>query len=141
MTQFGIVLQRSVHVHSLTSRLTIYPLRRHHQSVSLSTSRGLRIVGRIELIIEGVQRRFYKAMISYCSGALEHVDEETHAKIPSIGEQLATRRRSAGVTPVFALVEYDSPPLSSQSQGIDSLVIQIYSPSQFAGRGVRAAIH
>ncbi|KAL9037990.1 MAG: hypothetical protein Q9214_005462, partial [Letrouitia sp. 1 TL-2023] len=54
----------------------------------------------------GVQRRFYKAMTSYSKGALEHVDRESHAKIPSIEEQLATRRRSSGVTPLFALVEY-----------------------------------
>lgn len=54
----------------------------------------------------GVQRRFYRAMTSYCSGALEHVSRESHAAIPSIHEQLVIRRRSSGVTPLFALIEY-----------------------------------
>ncbi|KAI4215131.1 MAG: hypothetical protein LQ351_002446 [Letrouitia transgressa] len=54
----------------------------------------------------GLQQRFYKAMTSYSRGALEHVDRESQEKIPSIQEQLATRRRSSGVTPLFALVEY-----------------------------------
>ena len=59
-----------------------------------------------ELMVLGVRRRFYDAMASYCKGALEHVDRESQAKVPSIKEQLATRRRSSGVTPLFALVEY-----------------------------------
>ena len=45
-------------------------------------------------------------MADYCKGALEHVDRESLAVLPSIEEQLATRRRSAGVPPLFALVEY-----------------------------------
>lgn len=69
---------------------------------------------------QGVQRRFYKAMTSYCSGALEHVDRESHARVPSIEEQLATRRRSSGVTPLFALVEYEDLPFASHFQTINS---------------------
>ena len=46
-------------------------------------------------------------MLSYCSGVLEHVDREGHAQIPTIQEQLATRRRAAGTTPFFALIEYE----------------------------------
>ncbi|ERF68386.1 hypothetical protein EPUS_06802 [Endocarpon pusillum Z07020] len=45
-------------------------------------------------------------MENYCIGTLEHVDRESHAELPSIAEQLATRRRSSGVTPLFALLEY-----------------------------------
>ena len=63
----------------------------------------------MRLMIEGVQRRFYRSMVSYCRGALEHVDQEKHARIPSIEHQLKTRRESAGVTPLFALVEYENP--------------------------------
>ena len=44
-------------------------------------------------------------MTSYCNGALEHVSRESQQRIPTLEEQLATRRRSAGVTPLFALVE------------------------------------
>lgn len=53
----------------------------------------------------GVQRRFRRAMESYCAGALEHVDQESDARLPSVEEQLAARRKSSGVTPLFALVE------------------------------------
>ncbi|KAG8528296.1 uncharacterized protein KY384_007213 [Bacidia gigantensis] len=57
-------------------------------------------------MMQSVQRRFSRAMKSYCNGALEHVARESDAKLPSIEEQLATRRLSSGVTPLFALVEY-----------------------------------
>ena len=49
-------------------------------------------------------------MTSYCKGALEHVNQESQERIPTIEEQLATRRRSVGVTPFYALVEYVTSP-------------------------------
>ena len=60
----------------------------------------------MKLTILGVQQRFYKATVSYCRGVLEQVDRESQAKIPSIEEQLETRRRSIAATPMYALLEY-----------------------------------
>ena len=58
---------------------------------------------------QGIQQRFRKAMANYCNGTLEQVDRESREKIPSIEEGIATRRHSVGVTPIFALVEYEGP--------------------------------
>ncbi|KAI1827715.1 isoprenoid synthase domain-containing protein [Xylaria intraflava] len=55
---------------------------------------------------DGVQRRFAKAMRDYCAGALCHVEEFSARKIPTPEEMLERRRLSAGVSPLFALVEY-----------------------------------
>ena len=61
-----------------------------------------------QLMVQGIQRQFRKAMMSYCKGALEHVDRESRAEIPSLAQQLATHRESAAVTPMFALLAYRS---------------------------------
>ncbi|KAB8236095.1 terpene synthase family protein [Aspergillus alliaceus] len=54
----------------------------------------------------GVQRRFAKAMRDYCSGAIEQVHNCSRDEYPTLDEMLALRRRSSGVLPLFALVEY-----------------------------------
>ncbi|KAL2844769.1 terpene synthase metal binding domain protein [Aspergillus pseudoustus] len=54
----------------------------------------------------GTQRRFAKAMHDYCMGSLAQVQNASRKKFPSIEEMLALRRQSAGVAPLFALVEY-----------------------------------
>ena len=58
-------------------------------------------------MMEGVQQRFYNATLNYCNGVLEQVGQEHQARVPGFEEQLVTRRGSAGVTPLFALIEYD----------------------------------
>ena len=69
---------------------------------------------------QGIQKRFHKAMASYCNGTLEQVDRASRENIPSIEKELATRRESIGATPVFALVEYEGPLLAGSPQPIDS---------------------
>jgi hypothetical protein len=64
------------------------------------------------LTIKGTQRRYKKAMIDYCNGAVEHVEDAFNGRIPPLEEYLAIHRRAAGVTPIIALVEY----VDSQSQ-------------------------
>ncbi|KAL2813229.1 terpene synthase metal binding domain protein [Aspergillus granulosus] len=54
----------------------------------------------------GTQRRFAKTMHSYCMGSLAQVQNASRKTSPSIEEMLALRRQSAGVAPLFALVEY-----------------------------------
>ncbi|KAF7588364.1 hypothetical protein BBP40_005793 [Aspergillus hancockii] len=54
----------------------------------------------------GVRRRFAKAMRDYCNGAIEQVHSCSKGKHPTPNEMLAFRRQSAGVSPLFALVEY-----------------------------------
>ncbi|KAI1120988.1 isoprenoid synthase domain-containing protein [Nemania abortiva] len=54
----------------------------------------------------GVQRRFAKAMADYCAGALVHVEDMSTHKILLPEEMLEARQSSAGVSPLFALVEY-----------------------------------
>ncbi|KAI1428994.1 isoprenoid synthase domain-containing protein [Xylaria sp. FL1777] len=56
---------------------------------------------------EGVQRRFSKAMADYCAGALIQVEDLSTHKIPIMPEEMLKRRQlSAGVSPLFSLVEY-----------------------------------
>lgn len=74
----------------------------------------------IQLMAQGVQQRFRKAMANYCNGTLEQVDRESRQKLPSIEEGIATRRHSVGVTPIFALVEYEGPLFAGRPQPIDS---------------------
>ena len=59
----------------------------------------------------GTRRRFVQAMTDYCNGALDQVDLSSHAEIPDANTSLATRRKSAGVTPLFALIEYGVTPI------------------------------
>ncbi|KAL3464020.1 terpene synthase metal binding domain protein [Aspergillus heterothallicus] len=54
----------------------------------------------------GTQRRFAKTMHDYCMGSLAQVQNASKKSFPSIEEMLALRRQSAGVAPLFALVEY-----------------------------------
>ncbi|KAJ8120501.1 hypothetical protein ONZ43_g2806 [Nemania bipapillata] len=55
---------------------------------------------------EGVQRRFANAMADYCAGVLMQVEDlSTHALIPP-EKMLERRQLSAGVSPLFSLVEY-----------------------------------
>ncbi|KAE8161751.1 pentalenene synthase [Aspergillus tamarii] len=54
----------------------------------------------------GVRRRFAKAMRDYCNGAIEQVHSCSRGEYPTLDEMLALRRQSAGVSPLFALVEY-----------------------------------
>lgn len=45
-------------------------------------------------------------MSDYCNGTLEQVRHCSTGARPSLDEMLALRRQSAGVSPLFALVEY-----------------------------------
>ncbi|GAW13611.1 hypothetical protein ANO14919_029980 [Xylariales sp. No.14919] len=55
----------------------------------------------------GVQRRFSQAMADYCAGALMHVEDfSAHKAPPTPEEMLKMRQLSAGVSPLFPLVEY-----------------------------------
>lgn len=45
-------------------------------------------------------------MTDYCNGSIEQVRACSSGKSPSLEEMLAMRRQSAGVSPLFALVEY-----------------------------------
>ncbi|KAJ8126074.1 hypothetical protein O1611_g7563 [Lasiodiplodia mahajangana] len=54
----------------------------------------------------GVQRRFAKAMADYAAGALSHVEDMSSHEVLPPEEMLEKRGLSAGVSPLFALVEY-----------------------------------
>ncbi|KAE8146500.1 pentalenene synthase [Aspergillus avenaceus] len=53
-----------------------------------------------------VCRRFAKYTRDYCRGAVEQVHSSSKGNYPSLDEMLKFRRQSAGVSPLFALVEY-----------------------------------
>ncbi|KAI1744807.1 isoprenoid synthase domain-containing protein [Xylaria scruposa] len=55
---------------------------------------------------DGVQRRFAAAMADYCAGALIQVEDFSTHKIITPDEMLERRQLSAGVSPLFSLVEY-----------------------------------
>ncbi|PKX98052.1 terpene synthase family protein [Aspergillus novofumigatus IBT 16806] len=54
----------------------------------------------------GIRRRFASSMRYYCKGSIEQVRTCSIGRCPSLDEMLALRRQSAGVAPLFALVEY-----------------------------------
>ncbi|GIJ99409.1 terpene cyclase [Aspergillus viridinutans] len=54
----------------------------------------------------GVRRRFAASMRHYCKGSIEQVRTCSMGRYPSLDEMLALRKQSAGVAPLFALVEY-----------------------------------
>lgn len=45
-------------------------------------------------------------MQAYCRGALTHVDNHAFFRTPSLEQLIHTRRDSAGVSPLYHLVEY-----------------------------------
>lgn len=45
-------------------------------------------------------------MQAYCDGALAHVNDHSSHRIPDLEEMVLTRRESAGVSPLYHLVEY-----------------------------------
>ncbi|RAK87250.1 terpenoid synthase [Aspergillus costaricaensis CBS 115574] len=53
-----------------------------------------------------IRRRFARAMNDYCTGCLAQVRSCSKGELPSLEEMLSLRRQSAGVSPLFALVEY-----------------------------------
>ncbi|KAI8635655.1 isoprenoid synthase domain-containing protein [Xylariaceae sp. FL1651] len=55
---------------------------------------------------KGVQRRFAKAMDDYCAGTLIQVEDFSTHRVPTPEEMLERRQLSAGVNPLFSLVEY-----------------------------------
>ncbi|KAL2825129.1 isoprenoid synthase domain-containing protein [Aspergillus cavernicola] len=55
---------------------------------------------------QGTQHRFATAMHDYCLGSIEQVRNASSNTHPSIDGMLDLRRQSAGVAPLFALVEY-----------------------------------
>ncbi|KAI3339300.1 isoprenoid synthase domain-containing protein [Ustulina deusta] len=56
---------------------------------------------------DGIQKRFSKAMANYCAGVLMHVEDFSAHKIHTTPEEMLTKRQlSAGVGPLFPLVEY-----------------------------------
>ncbi|KAI1161943.1 isoprenoid synthase domain-containing protein [Nemania serpens] len=56
--------------------------------------------------LDGVHRRFADAMADYCAGALMQVEDFSSHKVVSPEEMLERRQLSAGVSPLFSLVEY-----------------------------------
>ncbi|KAI0862227.1 isoprenoid synthase domain-containing protein [Xylaria cubensis] len=59
-----------------------------------------------ERIRKGVRRRFATAMAGYCAGALIQVEDFSAHKSITPDEMLERRQLSAGVSPLFSLVEY-----------------------------------
>lgn len=55
---------------------------------------------------QGVQHRFAETMRSYTTGALRHVQDASSNHVPTLEEIILVRRESAGVSPLYALVEY-----------------------------------
>ncbi|PWY91371.1 pentalenene synthase [Aspergillus sclerotioniger CBS 115572] len=70
------------------------PLVRIHNSVSHRIAKA------------GIHRRFARTMNNYCTGCMAQVRSCFKGELPSLEEMLSLRRRSAGVSPLFALVEY-----------------------------------
>ncbi|KAH8762474.1 isoprenoid synthase domain-containing protein [Diaporthe sp. PMI_573] len=54
----------------------------------------------------GVQTRFAEAMRSYSAGTLRHVEDASSKHMPSLEDIILVRRESAGVKPLYHLVEY-----------------------------------
>ncbi|PWY75125.1 pentalenene synthase [Aspergillus heteromorphus CBS 117.55] len=54
----------------------------------------------------GIRRRFATTMRDYCTGCIAQVRKCSEGKLPSLEEMLSLRRQSAGVSPLFSLVEY-----------------------------------
>lgn len=54
----------------------------------------------------GVQNRFAEAMRSYSAGVLRHVQDASSKHVPTLEEIILVRRESAGVSPLYHLVEY-----------------------------------
>lgn len=54
----------------------------------------------------GVQNRFAEAMRSYSTGVLRHVQDASSNHVPTLEEIILVRRESAGVSPLYQLVEY-----------------------------------
>lgn len=53
----------------------------------------------------GVRHRFASYMYDYFKGSMDQVYQRSQRQYPSFDETLAMRRRSAGVSPLFALAE------------------------------------
>jgi hypothetical protein len=53
-----------------------------------------------------VQQRFVRRMHDYCKGSMEQVKWRSQGRFPSIEDTHSTRRKSAGVAPLYALAEY-----------------------------------
>ncbi|KAF2996745.1 terpene cyclase [Neopestalotiopsis sp. 37M] len=54
----------------------------------------------------GIQRRFAQNMSDYCAGVLLHVEDACNHQVLTPEDMLARRQLSAGVSPIFPLVEY-----------------------------------
>ncbi|KAL5042244.1 hypothetical protein BDW71DRAFT_200728 [Aspergillus fruticulosus] len=54
----------------------------------------------------GTQQRFANAMRDFCLGSLAQVRNTSLRMCPSVEDMLALRRQSAGVMPIYALIEY-----------------------------------
>ncbi|KAI0538595.1 isoprenoid synthase domain-containing protein [Xylaria digitata] len=80
----------------------------HWQEANVSGGERLPIVKVYDTVWQRLQRRrFSKAMADYCAGALMHVEDFSAHKIPPTPEEmLKMRQLSAGVSPLFSLVEY-----------------------------------
>lgn len=65
-----------------------------------------------------MQRRFANAMTDYGYGVLSQVEVCSLGQNPSLEEVLALRRWSAGVSPLFPLVEYGFHVHLSPSNGL-----------------------
>jgi hypothetical protein len=53
-----------------------------------------------------VEKRYVKYMKHYCAGCLQHVEDYSADRTPTIQEMLETRRMSIGVYPMYPLVEF-----------------------------------
>ncbi|KAI9147523.1 (+)-eremophilene synthase [Paramyrothecium foliicola] len=64
------------------------------------------VVSALEKCQPGVKKRFAAAMASYCHGALTQVKDYFQGRLPTVEEMMIVRRESAGVPPLYHLVEY-----------------------------------
>lgn len=55
---------------------------------------------------QGVRDRFAEAMRSYSAGVLSHVQDISSNYVPTLEEIIMVRRESAGIAPLYQLVEY-----------------------------------
>lgn len=94
-------------------------------------------------------------MSTYCQGVLTHIEDQKAQRTPDLEEMVVTRRASAGVSPLYHLVEYahelDIPdivfenPIIKEMQILGIDLVSMYVPrlsalqyNLFTNSGVRA---
>lgn len=56
--------------------------------------------------VSGIKARYISTMEDYAWGVLSHVQHRTVSTNPSLEAKIESRRESAGVSPLYHLVEY-----------------------------------